>query len=241
MMRTFLIPVLISSTIFAAASAAASETDRYLKARLDMVQHQIANRGISDDRVLAAMREVPRHLFVPKNLRSRAYTDGPLPIGEGQTISQPYIVALMTESLELTPEGRVLEVGTGSGYQAAVLAEVAGQVCTIEIKEALHRRSNRILRSRYPDKVHTRLADGYYGWQQQGPFDAIMITAAVDHIPPPLIAQLKDGGRLILPLGNPFSYQNLVLVTRHGDDTTVKQITGVLFVPLTGHALTRGK
>ncbi len=241
MMRTFLIPVLISSTILTAAFATASETDRYLKARLDMVEHQIANRGVSDDRVLAAMRKVPRHLFVPQNLRSRAYTDGPLPIGEGQTISQPYIVALMTESLGLTPEDRVLEVGTGSGYQAAVLAEVAGEVYTIEIKEALHRRSNRILRSRHPETVHTRLADGYYGWEQQAPIDAIMITAAVDHIPPPLIAQLKDGGRLILPLGNPFSYQNLVLVTRQDDDTTVKQITGVLFVPLTGHALTRGK
>jgi protein-L-isoaspartate(D-aspartate) O-methyltransferase len=241
MMRTFLIPVLISSTVLTAALATAPETDRYLKARLKMVQDQIANRGISDDRVLDAMRKVPRHLFVPENLHARAYGDGPLPIGEGQTISQPYIVALMTESLELTPEDRVLEVGTGSGYQAAVLAQVAGQVFTIEIKEALHHRSNRILRSRHPETVHTRLADGYYGWQQQAPFDAIMITAAVDHIPPPLIGQLKDGGRLILPLGNPFSYQNLVLVTRRDDDTTVKQITGVLFVPLTGYALTRGK
>jgi protein-L-isoaspartate(D-aspartate) O-methyltransferase len=147
----------------------------------------------------------------------------------------------MTASLDLTPADNVLEIGTGSGYQASILAEVAGRVFTIEIKEALHRRATRILRSRNPDNVRTRLGDGYYGWPQQAPFDAIMITAAVDHIPPPLIGQLKEGGRMILPLGNPFSYQNLVLVTKHKDDTKVRQITGVLFVPLTGYALTRGK
>ena len=205
-----------------------------------MVRRQIEGRGISDSRVLKAMREVPRHLFVPENLRARAYGDGPLPIGEGQTISQPYIVALMTQHLNLTSADNVLEIGTGSGYQAAVLAKIAGQVCTIEIKEALHRRATRILKSRHPENVRTRLGDGYYGWQQQAPFDAIMITAAVDHVPPPLIGQLKNGGRLILPLGNPFSYQNLVLVTKQNDETTIKQITGVLFVPMTGYALTRG-
>ena len=241
MMRSFLISVLIGSLVSAASLAPAQETDRYHKARMEMVRKQIQRRGISDNRVLDAMRKVPRHLFVPQNLHSRAYRDSPLPIGEGQTISQPYIVALMTQSLGLTSADKVLEIGTGSGYQAAVLAEVAGQVFTIEIKEALHRRATQILRSRNPEKVRTRLGDGYYGWQQQAPFDAIMITAAVDHIPPPLIGQLKEGGRLILPLGNPFSYQNLVLVTRHDDDTTVKQITGVLFVPLTGYALTKGK
>jgi protein-L-isoaspartate(D-aspartate) O-methyltransferase len=208
---------------------------------MDMVRQQIEDRGITDDRVLRAMRSVPRHLFVPENLHARAYRDSPLPIGEGQTISQPYIVALMTASLELTPDDSVLEIGTGSGYQASVLAEVAGRVFTIEIKEALHRKADRILRSRNPETVHTRLGDGYYGWPEQAPFDAIMITAAVDHIPPPLIGQLKEGGRLILPLGNPFSYQNLVLVTKKDDQTTVKQITGVLFVPLTGYALTKGK
>ncbi|KPJ77699.1 MAG: protein-L-isoaspartate O-methyltransferase [Deltaproteobacteria bacterium SG8_13] len=241
MMRSFPISLPVVIAVFAAAFASAQEADRHLAGRLEMVRGQIEDRGISDNRVLEAMRKVPRHLFVPENLRSRAYNDGPLPIGEGQTISQPYIVALMTQSLGLTPADSVLEIGTGSGYQAAVLAEVAGQVFTVEIKEALHHRSNRILHSRYPENVHTRLGDGYYGWQQQAPFDAIMITAAVDHIPPPLIGQLKEGGRLILPLGNPFSYQNLVLVTRQNDETTVKQITGVLFVPLTGFALTRGK
>ncbi len=240
-MRLFLLSVSISSMIATPAFLAAEEAERYQKARQDMVRHQIENRGISDTRVLGAMRKVPRHLFVPKKLHARAYGDSPLPIGEGQTISQPYIVALMTESLDLTAADRVLEIGTGSGYQAAVLAEIAGQVFTIEIKERLYRRAKRILHSRHPDNVRTFLGDGYYGWQDQAPFDAIMITAAVDHIPPPLIGQLKEGGRLILPLGNPFSYQNLVLVTKQDDETTVKQITGVLFVPLTGFALTRGK
>ena len=179
-----------------------------------MVREQIENRGIKDPRVLAAMREVPRHLFVPQDLRSKAYTDRPLPIGDGQTISQPYIVALMTEVLSLNASSRVLEIGTGSGYQAAVLAAVAGDVYTIEIKATLYEQAGRTLRALQLDKVKTRLGDGYYGWTEQAPFDAVMITAAVDHIPPPLLRQLKDGGRLVLPLGNPFSYQNLVLVTK---------------------------
>ena len=241
MIRFLLISALIGTMTASPAFAAREKSDRYQKARYKMVQHQIEGRGITEARVLDAMRTVPRHLFVPENLRARAYRDSPLPIGEGQTISQPYIVALMTASLDLQPDQRVLEIGTGSGYQAAVLAELAGQVFTIEIKESLFRKADRILRSRHPQMVRTRLGDGYYGWQQHAPFDAIMITAAVDHIPPPLIEQLKPGGRLILPLGNPFSYQNLVLVTRQKEDYTVKQITGVLFVPLTGYALSRGK
>jgi protein-L-isoaspartate(D-aspartate) O-methyltransferase len=220
-------------------STSAKEPSEIRQARDDMVREQIENRGIKDPRVLAAMREVPRHLFVPQNLRSKAYTDRPLPIGDGQTISQPYIVALMTEVLSLTATSRVLEIGTGSGYQAAVLAAVAGDVYTIEIKSKLYAQAARTLRALQLDMVKTRLGDGYYGWTDQAPFDAIMITAAVDHIPPPLLRQLKDGGRLVLPLGNPFSYQNLVLVTKHAEDYTVKQITGVLFVPLTGYALDR--
>jgi protein-L-isoaspartate(D-aspartate) O-methyltransferase len=217
----------------------ANEPSDIRQARDDMVREQIENRGVKDPRVLAAMREVPRHLFVPQNLRSKAFTDRPLPIGDGQTISQPYIVALMTEVLSLTASSRVLEIGTGSGYQAAVLAAVAGDVYTIEIKAKLYEQAARTLRTLQLDTVKTRLGDGYYGWTDQAPFDAIMITAAVDHIPPPLLRQLKDGGRLVLPLGNPFSYQNLVLVTKHAEDYTVKQITGVLFVPLTGYALDR--
>jgi protein-L-isoaspartate(D-aspartate) O-methyltransferase len=217
----------------------ANEPSDIRQARNDMVRNQIEKRGITDPRVLAAMREVPRDLFVPQNLRSKAYTDRPLPIGDGQTISQPYIVALMTAALSLTASSRVLEIGTGSGYQAAVLAAVAGDVYTIEIKPKLYEQAARTLRALEFDTVKTRLGDGYYGWSDQAPFDAIMITAAVDHIPPPLLRQLKDGGRLVLPLGNPFSYQNLVLVTKHAEDYTVKQITGVLFVPLTGYALDR--
>jgi len=183
------------------------------------------------------MSEVFRHSFVPKELVSRAYADHPLPIGEGQTISQPYIVALMTESLKPKGPERVLEIGTGSGYQAAILANVTKEVYTIEIKEKLYTKANQILRTLGFTNIKTRHSDGYFGWPEAAPFDCIMITAAIDHIPPPLLKQLKDGGRLILPLGNPFSYQNLSLVTKHGEDYTVKQITGVLFVPMTGYAL----
>lgn len=202
-----------------------------------MVSEQIQRRGISDLKVLSSLSETPRHLFVPNELVSKAYSDRPLPIGEGQTISQPYIVALMTERLILDSDARVLEIGTGSGYQAAVLAKIVNQVYTIEIKEKLYNRASQLLQSLGYDNIETRFGDGYFGWAEKAPFDGIMITAAVDHIPPPLLKQLKNGGRLILPLGNPFAYQNLVLVTKHEDDYTVKQITGVLFVPLTGYAL----
>jgi len=206
-------------------------------AREKLVKYDIEDQGISDPRVLAAMRSVPRHRFIPRSLASSAYDDTALPIGEGQTISQPYVVALMTASLKLDADQRVLEIGTGSGYQAAVLAEIVRKVYTIEIKEKLYQKSTRLLKSLGYANVITRLADGYFGWEEVAPFDAIMITAAVNHIPPPLLKQLKEGGRLVLPLGNPFSYQNLTLVTRHGEDFTTRQITGVLFVPMTGHAL----
>jgi protein-L-isoaspartate(D-aspartate) O-methyltransferase len=213
------------------------DTVKYRQAREKMVLSQIRSRGISDNNVLKAMSQVLRHCFVPKELASQAYADHPLPIGEGQTISQPYIVALMTESLELKGHERVLEIGTGSGYQAAILANVAKDVYTIEIKEKLFTKANRTLRSLGYTNIRTHNADGYFGWPEAAPFDCIMITASIDHVPPPLLKQLKDGGRLILPLGNPFSYQNLSLVTKHGEDYTVKQITGVLFVPMTGYAL----
>jgi protein-L-isoaspartate(D-aspartate) O-methyltransferase len=213
------------------------DTAKYRQAREKMVLSQIRSRGISDNNVLKAMSQVLRHCFVPKELASQAYADHPLPIGEGQTISQPYIVALMTESLELKGHERVLEIGTGSGYQAAILASVAKDVYTIEIKEKLFKKANRTLRSLGYTNIKTRRADGYFGWPEAAPFDCIMITASIDHVPPPLLKQLKDGGRLILPLGNPFSYQNLSLVTKHSEDYTVKQITGVLFVPMTGYAL----
>ena len=204
--------------------------------REDLVKTDIEGRGITDPKVLAAMREVPRHCFVPKALISSAYLDTALPIGEGQTISQPYVVALMTESLELDQGARVLEIGTGSGYQAAILAKIVKNVYSIEIKENLYKSATQVLKTLGFTNVITRHGDGYFGWEEAAPFDAIMITAAVNHIPPPLLKQLKDGGKLILPLGNPFLYQNLTLVTKHADDFTTKQITGVLFVPMTGHA-----
>jgi len=231
--------VLITGTLVAimAVDGLAEENQEFERMRHAMVQDQIQARGIADRKVLQAMREVPRHRFVPQTIRSKAYSDRPLPIGSGQTISQPYIVALMTEALSLNADARVLEIGTGSGYQAAVLAEITDQVYTVEIKPLLHQDATRTLKKLGYTAVKTRRADGYYGWESAAPFDGIMITAAVDHIPPPLLAQLRDGGRLILPLGNPFSYQNLVLVTKKGENHTVRQITGVLFVPMTGDAL----
>lgn len=237
-MKKFLLFFAIFSFLPSFLIAKAPENSRqYKEARENMVSTQIKMRGISDKNVLAAMSKVPRHIFVPKGLISHAYSDRPLPIGQGQTISQPYIVALMTESLDLKGDERVLEVGTGSGYQAAVLAKIVKEVYTIEIKERLYKIAGILLKSLNFDNVDTHCSDGYYGWEPKAPFDCIMITAAVDHLPPPLLKQLKNGGKLILPLGNPFSYQNLVLVTKHDDDYKVKQITGVLFVPMTGYAL----
>jgi protein-L-isoaspartate(D-aspartate) O-methyltransferase len=208
-------------------------------ARENLVENYIAGHGIADPHVLAAMRSVLRHCFVPKRIVSKAYADTALPIGASQTISQPYVVALMTESLKLSGNHRVLEIGTGSGYQAAVLAKIVKEVYSIEIKEKLHHDSTRLLKALGVTNVKTRHGDGYFGWQEAAPFDAIMITAAINHVPPPLLKQLTEGGRLILPLGNPFSYQNLTLITKTGGDYVTQQITGVLFVPMTGHALDR--
>ncbi|MBW2200290.1 MAG: protein-L-isoaspartate(D-aspartate) O-methyltransferase [Deltaproteobacteria bacterium] len=228
--------LIIPALLFAKTQTVSS---KYKHVRENMVLQQIRNRGISDKKVLRTMAEVPRHYFVPKALSGKAYADHPLPIGEGQTISQPYIVALMTESLGITEDSRVLEIGTGSGYQAAILAKIAKDVYTIEIKEKLYQKATSLLKTMNFTNINTRHGDGYFGWNEASPFDCIMITAAIDHIPPPVLKQLKNGGRLILPLGNPFSYQNLVLVTKQDGDYTVKQITGVLFVPMTGHALDR--
>ena len=213
------------------------ESDSFANLRLEMVKTQIRARGITDPAVLTAMKTIPRHLFVPENIQSQAYEDHPLRIGEGQTISQPYIVALMTESLGLKGEEKVLEIGTGSGYQAAVLSGIVREVYTIEIKELLYQRSSKLLGAPQYNNVISSYADGYYGWTKYAPFDCIMITAAVNHIPPPLLKQLKPGGKMILPLGDPYSYQQLVLVTKYTDKYTVMHITGVLFVPMTGKAI----
>ena len=230
--------VIVSLLLFNINSLfAQTDEDTYTQNRLQMVSRQIKERGITDANVLAVMQNVPRHEFVPKPIRSRAYIDRPLPIGEGQTISQPYIVALMSENLGLTGKETVLEIGTGSGYQAAVLSGLAARVITMEIKPKLFETASKRLKHPAYDNVSCYLGDGYFGYPQHAPYDAIMITAAVDHIPPELLKQLKIGGRLILPLGNPFSYQHLVLVTKEARRYSVQQITGVLFVPMTGRAL----
>jgi len=212
------------------------ESPRFRLAREKMVADQIRARGVTDPRTLVAMTEVQRHLFVPKSLQNQAYSDRPLPIGEGQTISQPYIVALMTAGLKLSAGDRVLEIGTGSGYQAAVLSRMVKEVYSIEIKNNIFKQASQTLQSLPYTNIKIKQGDGYFGWEDAAPFDAIMITAAIDHIPPPLLQQLKNGGRLILPLGNPFRYQNLTLVTKLSENYTVRQITGVLFVPMTGYA-----
>jgi len=204
--------------------------------RNKMVKDQLISRGIGDKRVLDAMSKIPRHLFIDKSLRNRAYGDHPLPIDEGQTISQPYVVAMMTEALKLKPADRVLEIGTGSGYQAAVLAEIVKEVYSIEIKQGLSKRAGELLNGLGYKNIKTKYADGYFGWKEYAPFDAIIITASANHIPPPLIRQLKEGGRLIIPLGSTLYYQVLTLATKQGDDLDVRQMGGVVFVPMTGEA-----
>ena len=208
--------------------------DSFVTLRARMVEEQLAARDIVDPVVLEVMRQVPRHLYVPEHLQEQAYTDGPLPIGERQTISQPYIVACMTQALQLGQTDKVLEIGTGSGYQAAVLAEIVNQVYTIEIIPALAASARaRLARLGY-DNVEVRTGDGYLGWPEEAPFDAIMVTAAPDHIPPALVEQLKDGGRLVLPVGD--FYQELVRVVRRGDETRAETLLPVRFVPMTGKA-----
>ncbi|HHI97526.1 MAG TPA: protein-L-isoaspartate(D-aspartate) O-methyltransferase [Thermodesulfatator atlanticus] len=209
------------------------EPDIYQKARERMVNTQIAARGIRDPRVLAAMRKVPRHLFVDEALKDQAYGDYPLPIGEGQTISQPYIVALMTEALELKGPEKVLEVGTGSGYQAAILAELARWVYSIERYPSLAQRAKRILEKLGYHNVIIKVGDGTKGWPEAAPFDAIIVTAAGPKIPEPLIAQLKDGGRLVMPVGDEWS-QYLIKVTKRGDELIKENLGAVRFVKLVG-------
>ena len=202
-----------------------------------MVEDDLAGRDITDKQVLKVMGEIERHKFVDKTLWKKAYADHPLPIGFGQTISQPYIVALMTQSLNLKGEEKVLEIGTGSGYQAAVLAKLVDQVYTIEIiKELADSAENRLNNLGY-ENIKVKQADGYFGWEENAPFEAIIVTAAANHIPPPLLQQLKDGGKLIIPLGSTLRHQTLTLVTKKKDGLETEFITRVRFVPLTGKAL----
>lgn len=210
-----------------------SAQNDYRDERNRMVDRQIANRGISDDATLVAMRTVKRHLFVPRQRMSQAYDDSPLPIGYGQTISQPYIVALMTELVQPKPGMRVLEIGTGSGYQAAVLAEIVDTVYTIEIVEPLGMTAAGVLEENGYTNVLVKLADGYHGWEEYAPFDAIVVTAAAEHIPPPLIQQLAPGGRMIIPVGSPYFTQNLMLVEKDGERVRTRNVLPVRFVPFT--------
>jgi protein-L-isoaspartate(D-aspartate) O-methyltransferase len=192
-------------------------------------------RPTFDERVMATLGTVPRHLFVPVDQVSPAYENRPLPIGHGQTISQPYIVALMTDLMNVQPQHVVLEIGTGSGYQAAILAELAQTVCTIEIIEPLAKQAEERLRKQGYTKVRTKVGDGYYGWDECGPYDSIIVTAAGSHVPAPLVHQLKPGGRMVIPVGAPFLAQHLMLVEKREDGSIrTRQILPVRFVPLTG-------
>jgi len=197
-----------------------------------MVREQILARGVKDQRVLDAMRKVPRHLFVPQNVRTYAYNDYPLPIGYGQTISQPYIVAFMTEALHLKPNDRVLEIGTGSGYQAAVLAELGGEVYTIEIIEPLGKRARRTLDRLGYRNVQVKIGDGYKGWPEKAPFDAIMVTCAPEKVPEPLVDQLREGGRMIIPVGRAGAVQKLVSIVKKRGELETKEVMYVRFVPM---------
>ena len=211
------------------------ETTIYARARKQMVQKQIAGRGVRDPRVLQAMLSVPRHRFVPAPMRPMAYNDSPLPIGEGQTISQPYIVAYMTEALQLQETDRVLEIGTGSGYQAAILAQLAARVYSVEIIAELARRASKTLQELGYDNVIVKAADGYRGWPEKAPFDAIIVTAAPKQIPRVLKEQLKIGGRMIIPVGPQSSHQELTLLIRTGKESwRSERLIPVRFVPMTG-------
>ncbi len=219
----------------AAPSLAAAGTDSYSLARQRMVAEQLAGpgRNITNTRVLAVMGRIPRHEFVPERLRADAYEDHPLPIGHGQTISQPYIVAFMTEQLEPKPTDRVMEVGTGSGYQAAVLAELVARVYTIEIVEDLARRAATDLKRLGYTNVQVRAGDGYRGWPEAAPFDAIIVTCAPDRVPQTLVDQLKDGGRMIIPVGHMWN-QELVVLRKQGGKLEQHAVLPVSFVPMTG-------
>ena len=218
--------------------------EKYAAARQQLVKtieddvkqtSQELNKTELDSRVMNAMGQVPRHEFVPESERAYAYENRPLPIGHGQTISQPYVVAIMTDMLNLKPGSKVLELGTGSGYQAAILAELAGEVYTIEIVEALGLEAKQRLQKLGYKNVITKIGDGYYGWEEHAPFDAIIVTAAASHIPPPLIKQLKPGGRMVIPVGSRFMLQQLLIVDKQDDGKVAsKQVMPVIFVPVTG-------
>ena len=221
--------------------AAADDAAALVRARRQMVERDLSGRGIKDAGVLAAMGDIPRHLFVPEKLRGFAYDDRALSIGDSQTISQPYIVALMSELLELKGGERVLEIGTGSGYQTAVLSRLAARVFSIEIIPALGARARKLLERLAFTNVEIKIGDGFFGWEEQAPFDAILLTAASPRIPAALWSQLRDGGRLIMPLGDEGQPQKLMRYRKSAGKTAAEEITGVIFVPLTGEIRRRGR
>lgn len=223
--------VLLSLLPLATLSAAVDRSRA--AARHAMVEEQLISRDITDERTLQAMRTVPRHCFVPADVRGAAYHDSPLPIGYGQTISQPYIVAYMTQLAQLRRDNRVLEVGTGSGYQAAVAAEISDHVYSIEIVPELAARAAATLKQTGYERVQLRIGDGYHGWPEAAPFDAIIVTAGAEDVPPQLVEQLADGGRMIIPLGPQHGTQNLMLVTKHRGQPHTRTLIPVRFVPFT--------
>ena len=240
-MRRDIIPFLLVLLLTACGAAPApspattpSGGDELARQRDEMVRTQIAARGVKDSAVLDSLRNVPRHQFVPLEYLDEAYADHPLPIGYGQTISQPYIVGLMTEALNPKAGQRVLEIGTGSGYQAAVLAELGLDVYTVEIIPELAERAEQTLHNTGYDQVHVRQADGYFGWEEHAPYDAIIVTAAPDHLPQPLVGQLVEGGRLVIPIGPAGSYQTLWLFERREGNLEASNLGDVSFVPFTG-------
>lgn len=239
-----LVRLAFAFALFALAPPVAAATDAFATERRALIDDVAAlaretaretGRREFDPRVMAAIAAVPRHRFVPAGEVKNAYRNRPLPIGHGQTISQPYVVALMTDLLGLKPSDVVLEIGTGSGYQAAIAAELAKDVCTIEIVEPLALEAAARLASLGYARVRTKVGDGYYGWEECGPFDAIVVTAAASHVPPPLVRQLKPGGRMVIPVGPPFLAQQLMLIEKRADGAVAtRQVLPVAFVPLTG-------
>ncbi len=228
-----LISGLILATQFFLASKTVAENQKetgYIRARADMVENQLIARGIKDKRVLTAMRKVERHKFLPPQLRALAYTDRPLPIGYGQTISQPYIVALMTELLELDGHEKILEIGTGSGYQAAILAEICSHVYTIEILEPLTNGARDLLKELGYTNISVKCGDGFLGWEEYAPYDAIIVTCAPTEIPQPLLEQLKEGAKLVIPVGE--YYQELKLIEKIDGQIRIKNVIPVRFVPM---------
>ena len=234
-MELSLIPLLIFPILLISYQTLnKDDNNQYYKKRWEMVETQLIPRGIKDSKVITAMLKIPRHEFIPEDLREHAYSDNPVPVGMDQTISQPYIVALMTELLSLKNEEKVLEVGTGSGYQAAILAEIGCEVYTIEIIESLSLNSQKVLQRLGYSNIHFKIGDGYRGWPEMAPFDAIIVTAAPGHTPQPHIDQLKVEGRMVIPVGD--LYQDLLLIHKTPKGINKKNVTPVRFVPMTGEA-----